>query len=604
MSALPIRPLFARGALDPARYKDYRLWLERCVHRLEREHGSAAKRIVAQQIGCTAGHLGNILAGRRALGSPYLENLILAFGLNGPQTRALLLLVQAQHGALPDRVQAAEALEVERGVERGVEPGQEAPELSADADDGPLHLLSLEALSLRGVVNRGPLELAAILLPPTAAPAVGRLTMQALSRGPEPLTPGLRALAPLEPAGVPGLLDGLRRARYALEHVPLGQRLLRFSIGVTPMGCWNESFGAALAEAQEELARFALHQPLRGAPCAVFQISAQVTPLSRPLVGEGEMHAGGLLSLGTVVHTGDEEGPSPSGAVAPAPAAELPRTFAYDDYRAYLRAWFARRREQAAARGKTFTMNQVARRAGFNAGILSHLLSGHRHLPEVHLEGLIRGLRLEGEEVRDLPLLWRYTLATGPGERAALLLERRGFVGFREARPAAAAAMGVLASPAALSVLELARHPSFQADEGWIRERLLVRASSEELRAHLRDLLAIGALRPDAEGRPRPVASHLWLESATHRDLMSALHLANLDHVGRVARTEPALVWRAAQAVVLPLLAQDELVERVRQLHLSLERALQQAAAENPGESTEIRLLTLQLVPGTREFKP
>lgn len=597
MSSPPTRPLFARGVLDPARYKDYRLWLERCVHRLEREHGKAAKRIVAQQIGCTAGHLGNILAGRRALASPYLENLILAFGLNGSQTRALLLLVQERHGSRPARAEATEALEVERGQE-------EAPELPADADDGPLHLLSLEALSLRGVVERGPLELAAILLPPTAAQAVGRLTMQALSRGPEPISPGLRALAPLEPAGVPSLMDTVRRARYALEHVPLGQRLLRFSICLTAAGRWVEPLGAALAEAQEALARFASQKPLRGTPCAVFQVCAQVAPLSRALAGEGTIDAGGLLSLGAVVRTGGEEAQDPPGPLAVGPVTELPRTFSYDDYRAYVRAWFDRRREQAAARGKTFTMNQVARRAGFNTGILSHLLSGNRHLPEAHLDGLIRGLRLDGEEARDLPLLWRYTLATSPGERAALLLQRLSLPGFGEARPAAAATMGVLASPAALSVLELARHPSFQADEAWIRERLTVRASSDELKAHLRDLLAIGALRPDPDRRPRPAAAHLWLESSTHRDLMTALHLANLDHVARIARTEPSLVWRAAQAVVLPLLAQDELVERVRQLHLSLHRALQQAAAENPAEPSEIRLLTLQLVPGTREFKP
>lgn len=57
--------------------------------------------MLAAQMGCTLGHLANILAGRRAQGSPYLERLILALGLSEAQTATLTLLIAAASGLRP-----------------------------------------------------------------------------------------------------------------------------------------------------------------------------------------------------------------------------------------------------------------------------------------------------------------------------------------------------------------------------------------------------------------------------------------------------------------------------------------------------------------------
>ncbi len=596
MSPPALRSPLARRAPDPARYATYRLWLDRCLHRLERAHGSAARGLLAAQMGCTPGHLNNILKGRRRLGSPYLENLILAFDLSEAQKGALLLLVEAAHGA--PRARAA----AKRGLEAQLLAAAPRAVTEPSPNGSPLNLLTLEALALRDVVDAGPRELAAVLLPPTLVHDIGRLTMSALKGRPLTPTPALRALGPLEKGEIPTILDALRRARYALEVVPLGRRLVRTSVWLTSSEGWAEAVSATLATFQRDLRAWAAALPVRGQPCAVFHVGAQLTPLTRPVEGAGRPHQGAPVWVGSVVRTDSEAPASP--ALIAQPVDDLPSTYRFDDYRVWFRAWFTYKKQQAAARNRTFTMGQIAQRMGCSPSLISSLLSGARHLQEKHLPELGKALWLSPQEAQDLDLLWRYTLEPSRAGRARLLTKRLALPGFREARPLDAARMWAVSDPLPLTVLELARHPAFQEDPLWIRQQLYAPSDDESIARSLQTLRQIGALRPNAEGRLELGATQFWMESSTQRDLMTALHLALLDRVGAEACAAPEQVWWSAQALLIPLSAVDALAERVRTLHAQLAGALEAAELNSPAGTREVRLLTLQHYPGTRDFKP
>lgn len=576
---------------DPARYADYRTWLALCLQRMERAHGRGAKTMLAAQMGCTLGHLTNILAGRRALGSPYLESLILALGLSEAQTATLTLLVAAAHGRPTARAAAEQALETAR---RAADPAPEAP-LTPEA--APQHLLTLEALSLLRVADASPRTLAGLVWPPTTVDAISRLTLAGLSRR-LGAPPGLRPLGPTTEADGLALRDSLQRSRLALSGWPLGRRLLRSSIGLTEEG-WERAVIEEVSAFQQELASWAarLDRPRR-TPCMVMHLGLQLTPLSQALPAEASVDTRSGLRLSAVVQTG-EEAHSP---FEPAPPEELPSTFAFDDYRAYLSAWFARKRALSPPSRPPFTMGTLAQRTGCSPSLISGLLSRARHLPEDHLPGLVRGLRLGELEARDLPLLWRYTKIRRPLERAALLRERMALPGFKEARPLRAAAMQAVSDPLHLTILELARHPAFEGDPRWIQERLRVPAPLDAIASALTDLQRVGALAPSAGGRLQAAAAQVWLESTTQRDLMAALHVALLDQIDAVAAEAPERVCWTTQALVVPLSAMEELMARVRGLHdrlMTVPPAAEPDARERPWTA---RLLTIQVHPGTGVF--
>ncbi len=587
------KPLLS-PAPDPVRYADYRTWLRVCLKRLERIVGPGAKGMLATQMGCSGGHLSNIVGGERVLRAPYLENLAMALGLTDTQIQTLRLQVAAAHGRGRKKAQAAKALE---DLQLSELPPLE-PATSAAA--APLHQLTVEAFAHLGGTSLAPRELAAQLWPPANAEAVQQLTANAIrDRSGRPLArlpPG-----PLTPEELPLLLDGLARARLALNGWPLGRRLLRYSLELTDE-TWEREVLAALGRFQEATQTWAgALRPAAGATRIAMVIGAQITPLCRPLAPSGARPGEAGLRFGSVVTTPPEGWP---GVLDPGPPDQLPCTFLFDDYREFLIQWFHRKRTLTPEGRRPMTMGALAQRAGCNPSAVSSVLSRTRHLQEDRVGPMAEALKLAGAEAQDFELLWRYTLAAEwPLEQARLLHLRTAIPGFTQARPVHAAALAVMTSPVAFALLELLRHPEISRDPTALCELLAFSTEPGEVERALGDLQRIGALSSDVEGVLRPTVAQYWLDTRNRRAVMTASHVAFLERVAAQAQTEGERIHRAAQVVLVPEEHLDELLERVRALHSEILALRVMSDPSSVGAPWAARLLTFQVFPGSREVK-
>ncbi len=587
------KPLLS-PAPDPVRYADYRTWLRVCLKRLERIVGPGAKGMLATQMGCSGGHLSNIVGGERVLRAPYLENLAMALGLTDTQIQTLRLQVAAAHGRGRKKAQAAKALE---DLQLSELPPLE-PATSAAA--APLHQLTVEAFALFGGTSLAPRELAAQLWPPANAEAVQQLTANAIrDRSGRPLArlpPG-----PLVAEALPLLLDGLARARLALNGWPLGRRLLRSSLELTDEH-WERDVLAALGRFQEATQTWARGlQPSAGAGRIAMVLGAQITPLCRTLAPSGARPGQAGLRFGSVVTTPPEGWP---GVIDSGPPDQLPRTFHFDDYREYLIRWFHQKRALTSESRRPMTMGALAQRAGCNPSAVSSVLSRTRHLQEDRVGPMGEALKLTGAEAQDFELLWRYTLATEwPLEQARLLRLRMAIPGFTEVRPVQAAALSVMTSPLAFTLLELLRHPEVSRDPAALCGLLAFSAEPEEVSRSLAALERIGALASDEGGVLHPTVAQCWLDTRNRRAVMTASHLAHMERVAVQAQSEGRRVLHASQVVLVPDEHLDELIGRVCALH---DEIVHFPALRDPldaGGPWAARLLTFQVFPGSREVK-
>ncbi len=587
------KPLLS-PAPDPVRYADYRVWLRVCLKRLERIVGLGAKTMLATQMGCTSGHLSNIVGGERVLRAPYLENLGMALGLNDAQIQTLRLQVTAAHGRGRKKAQAAKALE---DLQLSELPPLE-PATSAAA--APLHQLTVEAFAHFGDTSLAPRELAAQLWPPANVEAVQQLTANAIrDRSGRPLArlpPG-----PLTAEALPLLLDGLARARLALNGWPMGRRLLRYSIELTDER-WEREVLAALGRFQEATQAWASAlRPAAGATRIAMVIGAQITPLCKPLAPSGARPGEAGLRFGSVVTTPPEGWP---GVLDPGPPDQLPRTFHFDDYREYLIQWFHRKRALTPESRRPMTMGALAQRAGCHSSLVSCLLSRSRHLQEDQVGRMAEALKLAGVESQDFELLWRYTLAADwPLEQARLLRLRMATPSFAQARPVQAAALDVMTSPLAITLLELLRHPELPRDAAALCGLLAFPAEPGEVERALGALARIGALAPDTQGALHPTVAQCWLDTQNRRAVMTAGHVAHMERVAVQAQLEGARVMHSAQVVLVPEEHLDELTGRVCALHNEIVRFRALSEPADGGGFWATRLLTFQVFPGSREVK-
>src|SRR5688572_1066392 len=113
-------------------------------------------------------------------------------------------------------------------------------------------------------------------------------------------------------------------------------------------------------------------------------------------------------------------------------SAEPPDLFAYLDYRAWLRDWFA---AQKAADAR-FSHRLFTRRAGVRSpSLLAEVVAGKRNLTAATLEGFVRALRLDHEEALFFAALVQLDQAETEDEKNAAWEQASASRRFRTARP-------------------------------------------------------------------------------------------------------------------------------------------------------------------------
>jgi uncharacterized protein (TIGR02147 family) len=266
-----------------------------------------------------------------------------------------------------------------------------------------------------------------------------------------------------------------------------------------------------------------------------------------------------------------------------------PDIFAYLDYRAFLEAWFAWRKEE----NPRVSHRAIARRVGERSpSFLADLIKGRRNLTAVRRDALSKVVGLDEDEDAFFALLVAFEQAADVDEKQRVWERVAGTKRFRAARRIEGDSYAYLAHWYYPAVRELVRRPDFQLDPAWVAAELRPPISAEEAQQALAALWNLGMLTRDdagdvsqAEGAiatPRQVqgmAVHAYhrgmLERA--RDGVAQFEWFERHYVGVTVCIPESLVPRLKQELdtaaswVLDLCEQaEDPAERVYQLNFNL----------------------------------
>ncbi len=167
-----------------------------------------------------------------------------------------------------------------------------------------------------------------------------------------------------------------------------------------------------------------------------------------------------------------------------------PDIFAYLDSRAFLRDYYAERKQ---SRGMSF--RSFSKRAGLGSpNYLKLVMEGARNLTDAMAERFAKAAGLSGEAAEYFAELVRFTQAKGGKARSEHYAKLLSFRRYQETRPLAAAEAAYHANWYLPAVRELAARKDFKADPNWIATRLWPSISSAQAAQALETLLKLKLL--------------------------------------------------------------------------------------------------------------
>ncbi len=182
----------------------------------------------------------------------------------------------------------------------------------------------------------------------------------------------------------------------------------------------------------------------------------------------------------------------------------LPTVFAYLDYRAFLRDWFAAKKE----RMPRYSHRLFSRRADQRSpSFLADLIRGRRNLTDEALPAVCTALGLGEEDAAYFAALVHLDQAGTAREKNAAWARLRATRHFREARHLDGQGFRYLSHWYIPAIRELAAMPGFRADPAWLARALRPEISEDEAARALACLFDLGMLVESAPGvwEPREV---------------------------------------------------------------------------------------------------
>jgi uncharacterized protein (TIGR02147 family) len=220
--------------------------------------------------------------------------------------------------------------------------------------------------------------------------------------------------------------------------------------------------------------------------------------------------------------------------------AEPPDIFAHDDFRAFLRSYYAHRKAQ----GRGFSLRSFSRQAALqSSNYLKLVMDGDRNLSAPMAERFAAACGLRGPAAEYFCELVAYGQAETAAERERAYRRLSSFRRFRDVYPLERAHEAYHAQWYIPAIRELAARADFRADPKWIARTLLPAISARQAARALEVLSELGFLVPDAQGNLRQ--AHALLETSDrplghhlvkfHRTMMERASEA-LDRVPRAER--------------------------------------------------------------------
>ena len=182
----------------------------------------------------------------------------------------------------------------------------------------------------------------------------------------------------------------------------------------------------------------------------------------------------------------------------------LPNIFEFDDYRRFLRESF----RYLKSRNDSFSQSAFIRKAGFEAtsrGYFSRILDGKRNLSGRSILGFAKALKLSGNEIDYFENLVKYNQAQNNDDKE-IYLSRMSKSVKRKASHAYRLLEGqyrYLSRWYMVAIREMVALDNFREDLLWISHQFRRKVSKGDIRKALEDLLFLGLLARDEQGRLR-----------------------------------------------------------------------------------------------------
>jgi uncharacterized protein (TIGR02147 family) len=207
--------------------------------------------------------------------------------------------------------------------------------------------------------------------------------------------------------------------------------------------------------------------------------------------------------------------------------------FAYLDFRAYLRDYYAAKKQS----GRGFSYRSFSRRAGLTSpNYLKLVIDGKRNLSMDMAARFADACGLNGDDLRYFIDLVAFGQATSLAERDQHYTRLTGFQRYQKAHRLDLAHAAYYSAWYMPAIRELAARDDFQAQPDWIARQLVPRISPGEARRALDTLLELGLLvrKPDGSVQQQDVLISTGPETrglhiATYHRSMMARAMESID---------------------------------------------------------------------------
>lgn len=230
-----------------------------------------------------------------------------------------------------------------------------------------------------------------------------------------------------------------------------------------------------------------------------------------------------MLGESVPVYTGSvpkQPGASAGGASDPSGKGRPfdPDVFDFLDYRAYLREFYRRRKENTAFSYRAFSMRAKLGSPNY----LKLVMDGERNLTTAMAKRFAQACGLSGQGASFFVELVSFGQAETMDERNESYTRLKRFAQYREANQLQMAQDEYHSKWYLPAIRELVLADDFREDPEWIAARLTPRIKPAEARQALQILLQLEMLVPDADGRLRQGTPHVTTGAET-----ASLHMVN-----------------------------------------------------------------------------
>lgn len=243
--------------------------------------------------------------------------------------------------------------------------------------------------------------------------------------------------------------------------------------------------------------------------------------------------------------------------------------FGYTDFRTYLRAFYAFKKE--STRG--YSYRAFSKAAGFTSpNVLKLVMDGERNIGTDALAKFVKALGLNGEAADYFKTLVALNQSPKDTEKQQLFEKLRSLTPHANRRDLAAEELKYLSHWLFPVIREMVTLPDFSEDPHWISRRLNGKSSPNEVSAALLFLITSGFLSRDDAGRLTATDSLVISSDEVGSLAIRNYHRQMMDQARETLESLPMNLREfGALTILVPELAMEELKQKMktfrRELH-------------------------------------